>query len=84
MRNSGKSNSTPWYIHQAPIVNSDCVGRNLEPLVMHCALGLSSLIIAGSRLCVQGATPCFLSSVRKVFTWRPAPRHSGWGTGQEK
>lgn len=84
MRNSGKSNSTPWYIHQALIVNFDCVGRNLEPPAMHCALGLFSLIIAGSRLCVQGVTPYFLSSVRKFFPWRPAPCRSWWETCWEK
>ena len=73
MRNSGKSNSTPWYIHQALIVNFDCDGRKLEPPAMHCALGLFSLITAESSLCVQGVTPYFLSSVRKFFPWRPAP-----------
>lgn len=84
MRNYGKSNSTPWYIHQALIVNFDSLGGTLNPPAIHCALGLFSLIISGSRLCVQGVTPYFPSSVREFFTWLPAPCGSRWEIGREK
>ena len=88
MGNSGKSNSSPWYIYQALVVSLDrvwCLGGTLNPqqyILRWEDFSLWSSLWSRQR--VWGVTPCFLSSVWKIFTRLPAPCRSGWETAWEK
>lgn len=73
MRNSGKSNSTPWYIHQALIVNFDSLGGTLNPPSDTLCSGTFLSDHFREQAMCSGGDPLFPEQRSRVFHMTSSP-----------